>query len=72
LWVAALGDDRNSGSQRNAAVANGLLEKVKLTATAAAGNLLPGVCFLFRLFGGLLRMNLVSSAGEDGLSVVTN
>jgi hypothetical protein len=51
LWVAASGEDWNSGPKLDVGAANGLQEVVELA--AAAGKSLPGFCFVLRLFGGL-------------------
>jgi hypothetical protein len=45
-----------------------LLELEELA--AAAGNLLPGFCFLLRLVSVLSILGLVSSESKNGLSVV--
>jgi hypothetical protein len=67
LWVAASGEDWNSGSQLGVAAANGLTGSG--AGCCCCWKSLPGFCFLLRLFSGLSILDLVSSTG-DGLSVV--
>lgn len=51
LWFAASGKVWNSGPRQVVGAANGLMEVVEL----AAAEISAGVCFLIRLFGGLLK-----------------
>jgi hypothetical protein len=61
-----VGEDWNSDSQLDVAAANGLLEVVELAAAGIAAWLL----LLIKALQWPLKADLVSSTGEDGLSVV--